>query len=341
MELNTAKQKILAVFPGSVEMPDASGVPSADYCIMRPATKEDWPENKWVQIGPYVDGNPWEAALARLSEPFSRCADPQPTALTDAYWLIHYEDKSVPVEVYGGDGAEEAAKEIYAKRSTSWNCHLFVEYSAVETLLSRRTAEPKPAAEPPSNVLYEDSTGGLHCDLAVADAAEPSTAPSEEIMPLADVKWDAPVPAPSGDEELLELVFKAHSSNSFTWNWSDHFKKGLRAVIATVREYDRDHTPSHPPAEWLERVDKAIVSSCYDYGEIGMIEPNELANKVRARLTHKPVERVTVRLNGIKWEVRRDGSFMHEFIGSCAEELANALAAGLRAELAKESSDGK
>jgi hypothetical protein len=67
--LSDAKQRVSAMFPGAVEMPDQSGAPSADYCIMRPATKEDWPKNKWVQVGPYVSGNPWEAALERISKP--------------------------------------------------------------------------------------------------------------------------------------------------------------------------------------------------------------------------------------------------------------------------------
>ena len=61
-----ARKRVLAVYSGAVEMPDQSGAPSADYCIMRPATKEDWPENKWVQIGPYVREFPWEAAASKL-----------------------------------------------------------------------------------------------------------------------------------------------------------------------------------------------------------------------------------------------------------------------------------
>jgi ribosomal protein L37AE/L43A len=65
-EVLDAKQRVLAVYPGATEMPDASGAPSADYCIVRPATKEDWPENKWVQVGPYVSGDPWEAAALRI-----------------------------------------------------------------------------------------------------------------------------------------------------------------------------------------------------------------------------------------------------------------------------------
>jgi hypothetical protein len=63
-----ARKRVWDVYPGAVEMPDQSGAPSADYCIMRPATKEDWPENKWVQIGPYVSEFPWEAAASRLTE---------------------------------------------------------------------------------------------------------------------------------------------------------------------------------------------------------------------------------------------------------------------------------
>src|ERR1035437_3163397 len=70
--LSDAKQRVSAMFPGAVEMPDQSGAPSADYCIMRPATKEDWPKNKWVQVGPYVSGNPWEAALERIDRKSTR-----------------------------------------------------------------------------------------------------------------------------------------------------------------------------------------------------------------------------------------------------------------------------
>jgi len=61
-----SRDKILELFPESKEMPDFSGAPSADYCIVRPATKEDWPENKWVSIGPYVRGNPWDAAWKKI-----------------------------------------------------------------------------------------------------------------------------------------------------------------------------------------------------------------------------------------------------------------------------------
>ena len=63
-----AKTRVLATYPDAIEVPDVSGAPSADYCIMRPATKEDWPENRWVQIGPYVGSDPWEAAVTRLNE---------------------------------------------------------------------------------------------------------------------------------------------------------------------------------------------------------------------------------------------------------------------------------
>jgi hypothetical protein len=64
--IKDAKRLVLVVWPGATEMPDPSGVPSADYCIVRPATKEDWPENKWVQVGPYVSGDPWEATASLL-----------------------------------------------------------------------------------------------------------------------------------------------------------------------------------------------------------------------------------------------------------------------------------
>lgn len=65
-EIKDAKRLVLAVWPGATAMPDASGTPSADYCIVRPATKEDWPENKWVQVGPYVSGDPWEVTASLL-----------------------------------------------------------------------------------------------------------------------------------------------------------------------------------------------------------------------------------------------------------------------------------
>ncbi len=62
------REKVLDIFPGSIETPDFSGSPSADYCIVRPATKEDWPEIRWVPIGPYVWGtaDPWEAAYKKI-----------------------------------------------------------------------------------------------------------------------------------------------------------------------------------------------------------------------------------------------------------------------------------
>ena len=249
-------------------------------------------------------------------------AHPQPTAMTD-------EERAVIWNSFAENSRYKWSEDVY---------------KAIELALSRRTAEPQPAAEPPSNVLYEDSTGGLHCDLAVADAAEPSTAPSEEIMPLADVKWDAPSPAPSGD--VIEVMKAAHlkAVHKFNMERTDGCFNGnsaFHAGMTAAYKVARADLLANPPQELLDTIEKAVREAAWNAYNGGTSFGYSLAKDVRARLTPKPVERVTVRLNGIKWEVRRDGSFMHEFIGSCAEELANALAAGLRAELAKEVANAK
>lgn len=268
MELNTAKQKILAVFPGAVEMPDASGVPSADYCIMRPATKEDWPENKWVQIGPYVDGNPWEAALVRLSEPLSRCAGPQTTALTvtldECRNILHDYEETVP-------------HNKHISRSE-------VLYAAINDVLSRRTADPQPEANGhcPACANGQDlSKGeGTHREGTVEHPAEPS-------------------PAPSGDA-ALEVARIALEELACLGN--GNLRGNSNGNCIAIRALDKI-----------------------------------------ARLTPKPVERVTVGQYAYSdkcwYEARLDGKASRVRFDRI--EDANTFAAGLRAELAKEAADGK
>lgn len=218
---------------------------------------------------------------------------------------------------------------------------------SVNTVLSRRTAEPP--AEPSNELIQlrelrrqlmeldrsidpetmEETTVErvkYLCRVLVPNAAEPQPAESSP----------APVDAPSGDvvAQMLEAWYE--TAGKATADFSETRQKECMTAAYNVACAD---LLEHPPAEWLERIDKAIVSSCYDYGEIGMIEPNELANKVRARLTTKPVERVTVEhTKEGGWCVRKDGLDLATFIWS---EDAERYAAGLRAELAKEAEDAK
>ena len=192
----------------------------------------------------------------------------QPTALTDEEW-----------------------KEIQSK---AHSYHRSIWKHDIHKALSRRTAEPHPAAEPPFNVLYEDSTGGLHCDLAVADAAEPSTAPSEEIMPLADVKWDAPSPASSGDAALEVARF---ALEELACLGNGNLRGNSNGNCIAIRALDKI-----------------------------------------ARLTPKPVERVTVGFQENHVQVYLDDEGVIQFK---ERRDAERYAAGLRAELAKEATDSK
>lgn len=117
----TSKDKILQLYPGSVEMSDPSGSPSADYCIMRPATKEDWPENKWVQVGPYVSGNPWDAAAGELFPktcPFCG-SEPEEVHGNDRdYFYVYCSNEQCPCQPETGmSGTEEEARRQWNERA--------------------------------------------------------------------------------------------------------------------------------------------------------------------------------------------------------------------------------
>jgi len=40
-------------------------------------------------------------------------------------WIIWFEDPSVPLEMFSGEGAEDAAHRTFRDRLVNWNCHLF------------------------------------------------------------------------------------------------------------------------------------------------------------------------------------------------------------------------
>lgn len=117
----TNRDKIIELFPGSVEMPDPSGAPSADYQIVRPATKEDWPENKWVALGPYVSGNPWDAAAERLFPktcPFCGTEPKEVHANDLAYFYIACCNEQCPCQPETGlQGSEEKARRDWNERA--------------------------------------------------------------------------------------------------------------------------------------------------------------------------------------------------------------------------------
>ncbi len=44
-----------------------------------------------------------------------------------SWWVIYFDDADRKPEVFGGEGAENAAKRRYEQISISWNAHLFVK----------------------------------------------------------------------------------------------------------------------------------------------------------------------------------------------------------------------
>lgn len=49
---------------------------------------------------------------------------------TEIAWLIYYDDKDMPVEVFSGCGAEDAARRRFDRQRGRWTMHLFKEVAA-------------------------------------------------------------------------------------------------------------------------------------------------------------------------------------------------------------------
>lgn len=124
-----------------------------------------------------------------------------------------------------------------------------------------------------------------------------------------------PSPAPSGDtfDVLRDTIIKLRHEN-----------EKIRADLL-----------AHPPAEWLDEVEDAINREGERTSWQGFGAETSFSVAVRARLTPKPVERVTV--GGLT--VYLDGECKYSFAdGPFSECKKNAerYAAGLRAELEKQ-----
>ena len=274
--------------------------------------------------------------------------NPQPTALTDEVW----------------DTLRDCVESMSAAQLTFFGC-----LEKAKRVLSRRTAEPQPAAaEPPANVLYEDSNGGLHRDLG---AAEPSPTPQHDAtrLPLADdlkMIEQAPVPAPCRAYNHAEKEATKEGCECRKTTPAPHPKTCTCATCYAVSMIDDGPSPApsgdvidrmcggygvkypgdmhaayaiasadllaHPPAEWLDSVDAAIRDN---YVAHGMSENKSFRDQVRARLIPQLRDRVTVTANA---EVLIDGKSIGTFV-----TITDALkyASIRRAELAKEAADGK
>ena len=66
--METDREAVLKIYPDAYLNEDYSGAPSADVAVFRKATKEDWPNNREVQIGNFCGSNEaaWKSAHSRL-----------------------------------------------------------------------------------------------------------------------------------------------------------------------------------------------------------------------------------------------------------------------------------
>lgn len=66
--METDREAVLKIHPDAYLNEDYSGAPSADVAVFRKATKEDWPNNREVQIGNFCGSNEaaWKSAHSRL-----------------------------------------------------------------------------------------------------------------------------------------------------------------------------------------------------------------------------------------------------------------------------------
>jgi hypothetical protein len=180
---------------------------------------------------------------------------------------------------------------------------------AINTVLSRRTAEPQPSAEP--------SPAPFGC--------------GGDLMSMAEAKEiasHAPVPAPSGDVigEMLDAAGMAVGYYS---------RECMTAAYAVARA----HMLEHPPAEWLEKRDaewwRKLGSFRKALEDAGLNGHYNLFQEHFGDDPQPKQERVTVEVKAVKntetlYEVHAGDS--HVF--TSADEIdAERYAAGLRAEL--------
>ena len=156
-----------------------------------------------------------------------------------------------------------------------------------------------------------------------------------------------PSPAPSGDViERIKAAFKVPRA----WWPADQevFADGMTAAYNVARA----DLISNPPQEWLNKRDadweSVLREGRYVLGLLKAAQLDALIIDARARLTPKPVERVTVKgaCDG-QYEIYLDGERVRIQNGRGDNTIlfwkqdAERYAAGLRAKLAKEAADGK
>ena len=195
----------------------------------------------------------------------------------------------------------------------------------------------------PSNIMLCDDcvrNGGERDHFELIEGLPTSTpfGCGGDLMSMAEAKAiasPAPVPAPSVDVETYKK-----------WLWSKGFIASRDVDVADVATWMQEYFSdllANPPQEWLERRDAeweaAIPQAYIACNPSKTLEQGaRFSGIVRASLTRKPVERVTVIVKPVKntetlYEVRAGDS--HVFT-SADERDAERYAAGLRAELEKQ-----
>ena len=130
-----------------------------------------------------------------------------------------------------------------------------VKRQDIDRILSRRTAEPKPAVEPspalPCDHSWRINTGGVcpKCEQFVAVAPQPIEKTAEPSP--------APVDAPSGD--VIDRMCDAYSE-AVNHVYAPH-ERAMTAAYNAARE----HILAHPPAEWLEKRDAEWEKAAVEY----------------------------------------------------------------------------
>lgn len=93
--------------------------------------------------------------------------------MSDEVWVIKYDDADVEDEVFTGEGAEEIAREVYAKRQDNWTCHLLTRASdTVSKAVAQALADALNGIARSMEVLpWEHRSAREDAYIKVADAA--------------------------------------------------------------------------------------------------------------------------------------------------------------------------
>lgn len=98
-------------------------------------------------------------------------------AAPGAYWLIYYEDREIAPEIFTDEGA---ARERFASRLANWNCHLFRQEDAADSVHQASAGSPL-SSEERLEVLRED--GRDMADIAELHDRLSAAIPTKEDAP--------------------------------------------------------------------------------------------------------------------------------------------------------------